>query len=362
VSGLLGGEELAWETTYRQPAVVSAFDSDIAEQSAALRNLVEAVIAHPLRLPDVRGFDRVVLTGMGTSHHSALPSWRHLVAARLPAWWLSTAALLDSPQLITDRTLLVITSQSGRSGELIALLQRLETDIRRPRLLIGITNDATSPLASAGDLVLELMAGVESAVSTKSYLNSLAAHHLLFAGVDGGSTESTYAAVRVAARELEPWSPSGERLNSVAARIVQAATPRVVLIGSENQVASVSMGALLLKEVTKLPAESFIGGEFRHGPLELAGPGLVAVVFTGSGGRTSLSRLADDVGATGSLAVEVGAAPSSTAEPVVTPATHELSQLAMDAKFIQLLCAATARAAGVTPGEFRFGQKVTSQL
>jgi len=44
------------------------------------------------------------------------------------------------------------------------------------------------------------------------------------------------------------------------------------------------MGALLLKEVTKLPAESFIGGEFRHGPLELAGPGLVAVVFTGSGG------------------------------------------------------------------------------
>jgi glucosamine--fructose-6-phosphate aminotransferase (isomerizing) len=280
----------------------------------------------------------------------------------VPAWWLSTAALLDAPHLVTAGTLLVITSQSGRSGELTALVERLGIDICRPSLLVGITNDPGSPLAPACDLVLELRAGVESAVSTKTYLNSLAAHHLLFVELSGGSIEVAYDSIKVAARELEAWSPNVDQLHSVAARIVQADLPRIALIGSEDQVASISMGALLLKEVTKLPAESFISGEFRHGPLELAGPGLVALVFTGSGGRTGLGRLADDVGATGSLTVEIGAAPSSSAERVVTPATHELSQLAMEAKFVQLLCAATARAAGVAPGEFRFGDKVTSQL
>lgn len=346
----------------RQPAGVSAFDTDIADQPRALRSLVESRMAHPLELPDGGTFDRIVFTGMGTSHHSALPSWRHLIAAGLPAWWLSTAALLDAPQLITDRSLLVITSQSGQSGEVVALLQQLETDIVRPRLLVGITNDMTSLLGSAADLVIELMVGVESAVSTKSYLNSLAAHHVLSNALGGGNSDSAYAAILDAANELESWSPGRERISSVAARAVAAPGPRFVLIGSENRAASALMGALLLKEVAKLPAESFIGGEFRHGPLELAGPGLVAVVFSSSVGQTHLRRLADDVTATGSLTIEVGAAPSSTAQRVVTPSTNAFSQLVMDAKFVQLLCAATALASGVTPGEFWFGQKVTLQL
>src|SRR5205807_485283 len=52
----------------------------------------------------------------------------------------------------------------------------------------------------------------------------------------------------------------------------------LALLGRGAARAAAEMGALLMKEVARFPAESLESGQFRHGPLELAGPDLAVVV------------------------------------------------------------------------------------
>ena len=106
--------------------MTSGFERDIEAQATALRDFDHAPYSELLSIVLRCSYPRVVLTGMGSSHYVALPSWRRLTAAGLPVWWLDSGQLLDSPQLITDETLLIATSQSGASGEVVAVLDLLD--------------------------------------------------------------------------------------------------------------------------------------------------------------------------------------------------------------------------------------------
>jgi glucosamine--fructose-6-phosphate aminotransferase (isomerizing) len=125
-------------------------------------------------------------------------------------------------------------------------------------------------------------------------------------------------------------------------------------VGAQDQLATALLGGLVVKEATKLPAEGFTGGSFRHGPLEIAGPGLTALFF-GLGGEEAdgpLGRLATDVEATGATVVRV---PESSVD-----AGDGLAALVRGALVCQWFSVALARARGVTPGEFHYGTKVTA--
>jgi hypothetical protein len=66
-------------------------------------------------------------------------------------------------------------------GEIVKLLDLVERGRVNPALLVGITDDAKSPLASAADVFRPLHSGPEATVSTKSYLNTLGVHRGLSA-------------------------------------------------------------------------------------------------------------------------------------------------------------------------------------
>lgn len=336
----------------------SPFEIDMAGQPDALRAFANSDALSSFLTPDLSSFDRIVLTGMGSSHYGALPTWRRLVGIGLPAWWLSTSELLDSPQLVTSESLLWITSQSGRSGEIVALLEAIEE--RRPQCTLGVTNDLSSPLSTMSDVVMALHSGNESTVSTKSYVNTLAAHHLLLAKMTRGDERETVRALLTAADELEAWVPPNEAIESIATRTLDAQLPRIVLIGTGDEAATALLGGLIIKEAAKLSAEGFIGGGFRHGPLELAGPGLTAVLYVGQGEHPSLAQLGSELLASGSVIAEVGGTGRDRLFDAVT--SSELSRMLIETKFTQCLSVELARAQGLVPGEFRFGQKVTSSL
>jgi glucosamine--fructose-6-phosphate aminotransferase (isomerizing) len=144
----------------------------------------------------------------------------------------------------------------------------------RPATLIAVTNDEASPLATAADVVIALHSGDEATVSTKSYLNSLAAHDLRAATLTGTVPDDVLAVAKVA----EEFTGAGE-LEPLAAGLIAADHPRLAYIGFGDYAATALYAGLITKEGAKLAAEGYIGGQFRHGPLELAGPGLVAVLF-----------------------------------------------------------------------------------
>lgn len=343
---------------YRTVSPTTPFEDDIAEQPGALRAFAQSTT--PTDLAALLGgrYDRIVLSGMGSSHFAALPTWRQLVAAGLPAWWVDTGQLLDSPHLITPATLAIITSQSGASGEVAALIDR---DRRtQASTLISVTNDPSSPLGLGGDALLRLHSGDEATVSTKSYLNSLAAHQRivqLLTGVPGQDPWHT-------AKVLEALSPAAV-LAEIATTFATTPDARMVFVGFGDHAATALYAGLITKEASKIPAEGYIGGQFRHGPLELAGPGLTAVLFSGGGSdpaRPSLQQLGTDLLRSGSTVLAVGDLGLSGAHEISTPSPGLLDQLAHGAVVAQRLTVELARARNITPGSFLFGSKITSAL
>ena len=333
------------------------FERDMDDQAQALRAFAQSALP-----PSVTGllrgrYDRIVLTGMGSSHYAALPGWRRLADAGHPAWAVDTGQLLDAPGLITPGTLLIATSQSGASAEVVALAEH-QGPIAHAAALIAVTNDPASPLARRADGVIRLHCGNEATVSTKSYINSLAAHEQITAIINGTPAEDTGETVKV----MEEFSRPAV-LREIAADFTATPDARLVYIGFGDHAASALYAGLITKEGAKVPAEGYIGGQFRHGPLELAGPGLTAVVFGGDEqAHGSVRQLGTDLLATGSTVLAVGDRDLAGAVHVGAPGGSGPARLAHDALIAQHLTVAIAAARGITPGAFTYGSKVTTAL
>ena len=165
---------------------------DILSQPEALVTAVRAFDASVLK--DIAAqlkagqYDRVVLTGMGASYQSGYPAWLMLARGPLPAIWVDTAELIHhAASLVTPRTLLWMTSQSGRSVEITAALDGGR--LTQPAALIATVNDLQSPLAQAAAACIPMHAEPEATVSTRTYVNTLALGQLAAIALLSGDVE-----------------------------------------------------------------------------------------------------------------------------------------------------------------------------
>ena len=338
---------------------MSVFVDDIRGQGDALRELIahRGEIAAALSRLDLRSFDRIVLSGMGGSHAAAYPAWLKLVGDGLPAWWVETSELLPlADRLISPRTLLWLTSQSGESAEVVELLRALPAD-GRPTV-VGLTNTPSSTLGPVAEVVVELHAGAEHAVSTRTFVNTLGAFALAFAApmVDpvAHSLDGTAAA-------LDLWL---ESLDSAVGRAgaLLAEAQSLIVVGRGASLAAARAGALTIKEAAKIHAEALSGGEFRHGPIELAAANIAIVILAGDERAAVFNRdLAADLFAIGARTLWVGESPPAGIESLPVPADgDDVSRSVAEIVALQVCSLALARRDGIEPGVFRFAAKVTT--
>ena len=341
---------------------VAGFEQDILYQPDALEFCASKPLPPGIASLDFGQFERIILTGMGSSDYVTIPLELMLARAGLPVWRIQTNRLLETPELIRERTLLWITSQSGRSGEVVALLKRLPSG--HSCTVVATTNDPNSPLAIGADHLIELYSGSEATVSSKSYLNTLAWLNRIRAGFQGRSDKTAVAEIVEVAKSLRAWiNAPPPFLSMLAQRTLRFPNPRLALVGTGADSATALTGALILKEASKVYAEGYVGGEFRHGPMELAGPGLTALLFgSGSADDTTLKQLARDLSRSGSIVVTVAPTNYDGAEHVPVPDLADFGRMAHAMCVLQQLSIGLARGAGFVPGEFRFGQKITALL
>jgi glucosamine--fructose-6-phosphate aminotransferase (isomerizing) len=342
---------------------LTPFEEDVLEQPAALQRLAAALLPNDFARIASQDWDRVVFTGMGSSHFAGMPTWRSVCATGRSAWSIDTGQLLDSPELITPKTLLIATSQSGASGEIVELLNRIQGRSIAPGVLVGITNDESSPLAQAADLNLPLHSGPEATVSTKSYLNTLGVHRYI-AGVFTGENPAAVVEEILQTAATVAHAIESSDLNEVATAALAYDHYRVAMVARRDDSATALYAALITKEASKVAAEGFVGGQFRHGPFELAGEGLTVLLFGLRADRPdeSLRRLAADLIATGSSVLVVGDDEIPGARTVQAPGRFSLEGLATGAVIAELFAISLARANGVTPGSFAYGSKITRAL
>ncbi|MBI3748739.1 MAG: SIS domain-containing protein [Chloroflexi bacterium] len=238
----------------------------------------------------------ILIVGMGSSLHAgrtALPRFaamgRFVIAS--DAGELLHFGLPGIPA----EAIVVAISQSGRSAETVALATQLRaTDPNR--LIIGIVNDANSPLARLATATVALRAGSEAAVATRTFLASVVVLQLLADALTG--VPEAYMTLDGLADVLTGLADDESEARLATQRIGAA---RVLeIIGRGAGLGLAHYAALTIKETAAFPCEALAGGEFRHGPLELVDASAAAIVLVPSGPTAGLAyRLVREIAAAG---------------------------------------------------------------
>jgi glucosamine--fructose-6-phosphate aminotransferase (isomerizing) len=137
----------------------------------------------------------------------------------------------------------------------------------------------------------------------------------------------------------------------------------MVLLGRGPARAATEMGALTLKE-SGVMAESFESAMFRHGPVELAGPDMTAIVMATEPETRRLDLgLAADLVETGAnvLAVTTDGEAPKGARAVATGYLDRALLSAVSIVPVQLLSWRLAQTRGRRPGEYTKASKVTTR-
>lgn len=336
------------------------YEQDILTQPQALEKAVQGFDSASLealaeKIADGK-FDRVLIAGMGASLYAGYPAWQRLAQAGLPAIWVDAAELVHhAPGLVSPRTLLWLISQSGRSAEISAALDW--TKMQRPAALLATVNDPESPLAQAAEACVPILAEPEATVSTRTYSNSLALGQLAAIALLGGDVETARMDLLKTGQALSRYLVGWEKLKQQLIDLI-GVPRRLVLLGRGVSVGSAYAGALVLGEAAKFLATAFEAAEFRHGPLEMAGPELTALIFEGAGETRDLNlRMLNQLRATGTHAFGIGA--SGSAWQVAIPEVPAIGLPVAEILPIQALSIVLAQASGIRPGDFIRIGKVT---
>jgi glucosamine--fructose-6-phosphate aminotransferase (isomerizing) len=334
----------------------------VAEQPEALRRLAAFYREEGrARLKEwaalARKSERVVFCGMGTSEFVADSALAEVSRRGVDATSIDAGELLHYPRPV--RGLLVLISQSGESIETRKVAERLG----KRGHLIAITNNERSALARSASLVFPMCAGRETAITTKTYVNTLAVLFLMTQALRGER------ALREGFRRLERVASTMGKVDRkgierAASLLADASALHFVARGPA--LAAAKQAALTFSEGTRISTAAFTGGAFRHGPFEMVDASHRCVFFIAGGAtRALLDSMAKEVAEKGSHVVAITdqriSWPRKNSVVLRCPNFGEdLFPLAATTTQ-ELLLDTIAVRCGLRAGEFRHGQKITAR-
>lgn len=257
-------------------------NAEMAQQPAVLGQLSERLDGFAKRIraaaPRPAG---VAFLARGSSDNAALLGrYQVELAAGLPTCLLApsaTTAYHRDPSGF-DNWIVVAVSQSGKTPEIIDTAARFASC---GAIVVAITNDAVSDLATLADVSIDLQAGPELAVpATKTVTAQMLAMSAVSRSVadiasicltaDGELSEAVAATLD----DITPVREAARRL---------ARFNRLAVVARGLLLAGAKETALKLQETTGAMAHGFSTADFRHGPIAVCGPDAPAVLFAGSG-------------------------------------------------------------------------------
>lgn len=179
------------------------------EGLAAVEAAVEAYRA--------RGCERVLLSGMGSSLYAMDAVRSLLTGGGIPALAFS-AFELSRFQFghVNGKTLLVAASQSGKSMEVVELVEKA----RPIAPVAGIYNTEGCPLSSLAEFPLPIRAGQERSITSKTYENTMlilnVLAHALLGKLDGAFWEELSSVADWSAKWLAHWEENARPLYDFA--------------------------------------------------------------------------------------------------------------------------------------------------
>ena len=220
----------------------------------------------------LRTVERIILTGCGTSWHSALVG-EYLIEelARIPVNVEYASELRYRNPPIENNTLVFGITQSGETADTLAALNETK---RKGHRTLAICNVVASSIAQAADGGVYLHAGPEIGVaSTKAYTSqccTLAMLGLFFGRMRHLSFEGGQRLIEELRRlpnAVQQALTCNEQVQDVAKKYCDATN--VLYLGRQYNFPTALEGALKLKEISYIHAEGYPAAEMKHGPIAL---------------------------------------------------------------------------------------------
>ncbi len=255
---------------------------EIYEQPKAIRDTVNMHVGkdglvtfedlHWTRV-DLEKFDRVLITACGTAYHAGLVAKHYIERfVKIPTTVEIASEYRYSKPLTSERTLVIVVSQSGETIDTLAALKEAK---RLGALSVAVTNSIGSSIARESDYTIYTLAGPEIAVaSTKAYTTQLVALLMLalyMGQIKGTTAEDTVrhltAELQALPQHIDEVLDAREAMETYADTLKKAND--IFYLGRNIDYAIAMEGALKLKEISYIHAEAYAGGELKHGTLAL---------------------------------------------------------------------------------------------
>jgi len=333
---------------------------DLLHQPQALQDTLAVLeTSKPLQTIAARlnqgKFQRVVLTGMGSSFHALHPLNLELISHGFTALMVETSELVHYKNRFFDpKTLIVAVSQSGRSAEMVRLVQTNHKSCT----VVAVTNTPDSPLAKHASAAVFTQAGTEFSVSCKTYVSALMALQWLGDLLCERDLRRIRRELKQAAPAVAAYLANWKDCVDTLAQLLKS-TRHLFLVGRGASLATVGTGALIVKESDHFHAEGMSSAAFRHGPFEMLGSEIFVLVFAGDAKTRDLNqRLLCDIQQQEGRAELVG---KDASLPCCRIAEHgpSLRQI-LEILPVEMITLALALQAGREPGRFELASKVTT--
>jgi fructoselysine-6-P-deglycase FrlB-like protein len=242
---------------------------DILGGPAALERLIAAYDSpgSPLARPfsSWPAQPRFAFTGLGSSRYAGLIAASDIRARSGSAW--AEYASTSAPTTPAADLVFVAISASGRTAEVVNAARRH----RGRSLVVAVTNDPESALASEADHVLPLFAGSEGAgIATRTFRATVAVLALV-AGRTPASLMPTVARLSSTIDDRDRW------LSEIADAI--DGSPAIDVLADAHLLGLAEQAALMLREAPRLTAIAHDTADWLHTAVYLAIPGHRALLF-----------------------------------------------------------------------------------
>lgn len=221
----------------------------------------------------LKSINKIVITACGSAYYAGCAGKYAIEKlCRIPVRVELASELRYSDPIIDEHTLVIVLSQSGETADTIAAMKECK---KRGAKTLAIVNVVGSTIANIADHTLYTWAGPEIAVATtKGYTTQVSVLYLfaLYAAekmnrIDGKLYQKLLASLNTLPKKIQEALDMNPQIPNLAKKYHNASS--LFFIGRNTDYAVALEGALKMKEISYIHAESYAAGELKHGTIAL---------------------------------------------------------------------------------------------
>lgn len=222
---------------------------------------------------DLENFDKIYIVACGTAYHAGVVGKTVIEKlAKIPVEVDIASEFRYRDPMITDKTLIIVVSQSGETADTLAVLRDGK---RCGARILAITNVVGSSVSREAHDVFYTLAGPEIAVaSTKAYVTQLAAFYILglyFASLKESLSSDEIENIKAELLQIPNKIEQALKMKDALQKFASSHYNHkdMYFLGRGLDFAVAMEGSLKLKEISYIHCDAYAGGELKHGPIAL---------------------------------------------------------------------------------------------